>query len=638
MSQFRDTFTKEEKREPLLDYDDSAFLHFASTILICILIPLIWHILSVLLQKTPDIVPKSTPDGHQYKELKSDLYGTWKNERKKERYSAAKRFGVAFWLKVSAAIIMLYMTRLCFQNMSLTSVVKGFDPFLILEIDASASVGDIKKAYRRQSLKHHPDKNLNDPLAASKFNLIHKAYEVLTDETAKMNYEKYGNPDGPAAMKIGVGLPRILVEEENQLAILCIFFIFLLLVVPVCFICYYQRQKKYAPNGVQLETLHFISYNLSETTRFRHAVEFIACSAESRELKLRPEDREEMKLVITEVEDMKKPKYNLPIIIRNNYLILAHLQRLHHLLSPRLKKDLQIMLRSSMKITHAMIEVAAMRDWFQTAASIVELRRCLVQALDQRSSDFLQIPYLDEERVKHITRGKNSASCLAQFIKQDPSERKGLAGLTDDQLEDIQEFLEYITNMEIDASIGVDDENEIVHGDVATVTVNFTRLQLKEGEAQGPVLAPYFPLVKFEEWFLFVVESNSGKVLNIHRTQNPSRTFSETIQFQVTGVGKQCVTLKAMSDSYVGIDREIELVYNVFTEQQVTREIIMHKEDEDLDKEPTFFQQLVGQLEDEGSSDEEEDTKAINNSKAKSPKSKEVVQEEQFQEEATDSE
>lgn len=58
------------------------------------------------------------------------------------------------------------------------------------------------------SLVYHPDKNQDDPLAASRFMQITRAHAALTDETAKRNYEKYGNPDGPQTTKVGIGLPR----------------------------------------------------------------------------------------------------------------------------------------------------------------------------------------------------------------------------------------------------------------------------------------------------------------------------------------------------------------------------------------------------------------------------------------------
>lgn len=55
------------------------------------------------------------------------------------------------------------------------------DYFSILELEASASVTDIKKAYRRLALQLHPDKAGNDPYAAARFAEIKEAYEVLTD-------------------------------------------------------------------------------------------------------------------------------------------------------------------------------------------------------------------------------------------------------------------------------------------------------------------------------------------------------------------------------------------------------------------------------------------------------------------------
>lgn len=57
------------------------------------------------------------------------------------------------------------------------------DYYKILEVNRSASVSDIKKAYRRLALKWHPDKNPdNQDEATKKFKEISEAYEVLSDE------------------------------------------------------------------------------------------------------------------------------------------------------------------------------------------------------------------------------------------------------------------------------------------------------------------------------------------------------------------------------------------------------------------------------------------------------------------------
>lgn len=62
------------------------------------------------------------------------------------------------------------------------------DYYSILQLPPSATVADIKKAYRRLALLHHPDKHNNDPLAAAQFAEIKEAYEVLTDPAKKEYY------------------------------------------------------------------------------------------------------------------------------------------------------------------------------------------------------------------------------------------------------------------------------------------------------------------------------------------------------------------------------------------------------------------------------------------------------------------
>ncbi|XP_034875619.1 dnaJ homolog subfamily C member 16 isoform X1 [Mirounga leonina] len=67
-----------------------------------------------------------------------------------------------------------------------------FDPYRVLGVSRTASQADIKKAYKKLAREWHPDKN-RDPGAEDKFIQISKAYEILSNEEKRSNYDHYGD-------------------------------------------------------------------------------------------------------------------------------------------------------------------------------------------------------------------------------------------------------------------------------------------------------------------------------------------------------------------------------------------------------------------------------------------------------------
>lgn len=77
--------------------------------------------------------------------------------------------------------------------------------YAILGIDKRSTEKEIRSAYRKLSLKYHPDKNPGDQEAHDKFIQVGEAYEVLNNPEKRANYDKYGSPDGPQQPHGGFG-------------------------------------------------------------------------------------------------------------------------------------------------------------------------------------------------------------------------------------------------------------------------------------------------------------------------------------------------------------------------------------------------------------------------------------------------
>jgi molecular chaperone DnaJ len=73
------------------------------------------------------------------------------------------------------------------------------NPYDILGVSKSATDAEIKAAYRKLVLKHHPDKNSGDKAAEEKFKEINNAFDILKDPQKKAAYDRYGDANAGGA-------------------------------------------------------------------------------------------------------------------------------------------------------------------------------------------------------------------------------------------------------------------------------------------------------------------------------------------------------------------------------------------------------------------------------------------------------
>jgi molecular chaperone DnaJ len=79
------------------------------------------------------------------------------------------------------------------------------DYYKVLDVARDASEADIKKAYRRLAMKHHPDRNPDDKASEEQFKEAKEAYEVLSDANKRATYDQLGHAGLDAQRGAGGG-------------------------------------------------------------------------------------------------------------------------------------------------------------------------------------------------------------------------------------------------------------------------------------------------------------------------------------------------------------------------------------------------------------------------------------------------
>ncbi len=160
-----------------------------------------------------------------------------------------------------------------------------------MNIETGATEREIRSAYRSLARTAHPDKvpPKEREAAEARFQNIAKAYEALTDETARENYEKYNNPDGRQAMQVGIGLPTFMTEADNYSYIVMVYLLVLVVAVPAIMYWVY-RSSRGEDEEPDPWTVRWLQILLRHDTPLVRLPDLFGAGAESAKLGLIAED------------------------------------------------------------------------------------------------------------------------------------------------------------------------------------------------------------------------------------------------------------------------------------------------------------------------------------------------------------
>lgn len=379
----------------------------------------------------------------------------------------------------------------------------NWDPFEILELSPDATPNEIKKAYRRLSLIHHPDKGSGDP---DKFVKITKAYAALTDDEARKNWELYGNPDGPGATSFGIALPSWIVEKENSFVVLGLYALVFMVALPVSVGLWWYKSVKFGCDKVLINTTELYYYFIHKTPNMalKRVIMILAASLEfskshNPEVIERPTDNTEVPRLMRDLSNLGEKNNERPLCfsysIKARAILHAHLSRMK-LPQSSLELDRCFLVRKcpyliqefvqcvSQLITLALSGRIQIMPNLQTLENAMKLCPMVVQAMWEYQNPLLQLPHFSEDTLRQFDRKKIKVRSIEQLARMSESERRTvLKNFTDVQYYDIKNVISLMPLIKLESKYEVlDDEDPgvITAGSIVTVNVKLKRSEMRD--------------------------------------------------------------------------------------------------------------------------------------------------------------
>ncbi|KAJ1886808.1 Pre-mRNA splicing, partial [Kickxella alabastrina] len=314
-------------------------------------------------------------------------------------------------------------------------------------------------------------------------------------------------------------------------------------------------------------TVEMFALSLSAKTKLRGVLDIISAADEFEALPVRHReeavlDRIALRLPVplpssSTAEGEGMGRWNSPRV-RTHLLLQAHFSRLT--LPADLAADQQWCLLRVMPLLQALVDVASSMGWLAPALAAMELSQMSVQAIwESRDPLVKQIPHLSERLDKCTLAGVQSVFDIMDM--EDDDRARLLNGLAPRQVAEVAAFVNRYPNIEVDYQ--VDAPEDICEGGLVSVRLSLDR-EWDDDEEVGPVVAPFFPSVRMENWWVVIGDPQNQALVAVKRLGMFNKHLDVQVEFNAPEhVGTVKWKLFLMCDAFLGCDQEFDLEMDV---------------------------------------------------------------------------
>ena len=396
------------------------------------------------------------------------------------------------------------------MNAAANSSHAVYDPFQILGISASATEKEIKKHYKRLSVKFHPDKlvlgpNQTKEQAEGHYIELTKAYKSLTDETIRKNFELYGHPDGKQEMSMGIALPRWVIESQNNIYVLGMYGIIFGIGLPFLVARWWYGSRSKTKDGIINSTAQTFFQHLRDDTPEGRIIALLAISQEFTDSKLDKTGKDKHEAALAKLEhDVRarmaqiEPEFNLiktfrsPSIRKALILLYAHVLRIETS-NARLTRAKYEYAYKAVQLLNGMLSISLAHNWLAETTAIMNLIQRFVQAVPFHKDpavELIQLPGMTHELASKLVKANSLAGLGIQGLWKVPKdERRKLitdAGVSDKDYDFMNKAMSEWPRIElVDAFFKVSGEKLVTTGAIVQFIV---KLRLLPPRKDGSLL------------------------------------------------------------------------------------------------------------------------------------------------------